>query len=568
MADEVSSLSVALGRVTDSVVEAALGYREDMPAAAAVSPFEATQLPADRRDLISQAAYEFIVRWETGGQAYFERVIGGRPVWPGYASGITIGCGYDLGFHTRAQFEADWGALIGRAEFQRLAATLGFSTVEPDRAAKVQKAKALVTSLSDITIPWAVAIRQFDTGKLPALIAQLYRALDNLDRLHPHCRGALLSLAFNRGPAFSARGDRYAEMREIGAAMRAGSAAAFARIPASLRGMKRIWGASSSLSERRDGEARLFEAGLAEANLVAGLGRPPAGRHESAANAQEMHGDVATAQSDDPQSDELQGDEMAEAAAVDAIEAAEVARWNPVDDEQPDYRHLDTRLAGRTAEISPEDLDALIAANDFAPLSGKLVFALRGAQLVGGDRRENVGSVFIGDQRPDHRSFRCVIGVYDRTARRLWAYQASTVPNAEYVLKCHRDFRAGVPIPQLTGNILPTGCYTMTVGPHHHGTPREIPTVLRLATTATGASQVVVLRSLEDACYDRLDRFVAAVPADNIHPAQRANGFSSAGCLTLPGLFANGNHTGAWQAFRAALGIGAGSNGRQFRCCC
>src|SRR5205807_447253 len=84
-----------LGGVSDGLIEGGFGYREDNIASPA-SSLEGTQLPPDRRDVISQAAYDFIVRWETGGQSYYERVIGGRPVWPGYASGITIGCGYDL----------------------------------------------------------------------------------------------------------------------------------------------------------------------------------------------------------------------------------------------------------------------------------------------------------------------------------------------------------------------------------------------------------------------------------------------------------------------------------------
>ena len=50
-------------------------------------------------------------------------------------------------------------------------------------------------------------------------------------------------------------------------------------------------------------------------------------------------------------------------------------------------------------------------------------------------------SITITDQRPDHRDFRCIIGVYDPAARRFWAYQASTVPNAAYVFKCFSDLQ-------------------------------------------------------------------------------------------------------------------------------
>jgi hypothetical protein len=46
------------------------------------------------------------------------------------------------------------------------------------------------------------AIEQFHTVKLPDLIRGMYRALNNLDLIHPHCR-ALPSLTFNRRPPFS-----------------------------------------------------------------------------------------------------------------------------------------------------------------------------------------------------------------------------------------------------------------------------------------------------------------------------------------------------------------------------
>jgi hypothetical protein len=64
--------------------------------------------------------------------------------------------------------------------------------------------------------------------------------------------------------------------------------------------------------------------------------------------------------------------------------------------------------------------------------------------------------------------------------------------------------------------------------------------------------------------YDRFDVFVTTTPADNVHPGQMAHGFSSAGCLTLPGFYSNGQHSGIWSDFRAALGIGPDSNGKQF----
>jgi hypothetical protein len=556
-----------LENVTDQMVADAAGYREELPETSVGEGTAEATAPPKWSDAISRTAYEFIVRWETGGKAYYEQVIKGRPIWPGCASGITIGCGFDLGYHTLGDFRTQWSSRITASDFERLAQTIGFKTVDPNRSAKVARAQALVRSLSDITVLWLVGIEQFDNAKMPDLVGQLYGALDNLDKLNPHCRGALLSLVFNGGTSFNKPGDRYAEMRAIKAAMTTGTTASFKTIPSQLRSMKRIWGERSSLAERREGEAKLFEAGLRENGLLEGLvalGETETTLEGAAGALQEQHEAVEGAVIDDADENEI-----AEILEEDALEAPpglglSAVRWNPKDDEQPDYRHLDRRAIGTTAEITPDDFDMLIGANSFAPLQGKIVFALRGAGLVGGAKRENVPSITIIDQRPDHRTFRCIIGIYDPALRKLWAYQASSVPNAAYVLKCYRDFQAHVSIDRLTGNILPTGCYIMTVGKHHPGTSREIPGVLRLSTTSSGASQVVVLRSVDDVTYDRFDRFPIATPADNVHPGQMSQGFSSAGCLTLPGLYSSRRHSGSWKDFRDALGVTDTSDGKQF----
>lgn len=250
--------------VTDADVAQALGYREAPPAGARRSGAVPEEPVPRWRDVLSQDAYEFIVRWETGGRAYYEKVIGGRPVWPGYSSGITVGCGFDLGYHTRADFLQQWSANLPKAALERLVQAVGFRTTDPGRSDKVVRAKELVQRLADIEIGWNVAITQFDEHKLPRLVGQLERALPNLDRLHPHGYGALLSLVFNRGAPFRSPDPRYAEMVEIHRLMAKGTVDAFAGVSAQLRSMKRIWGAESSLAKRREGEAQLFELGLRE----------------------------------------------------------------------------------------------------------------------------------------------------------------------------------------------------------------------------------------------------------------------------------------------------------------
>ena len=253
--------------VTGEDIVATLGYREEE--AGEPTPALLLERPAPPwRDVVSVAAYEFILQWETGGKAYFEGVIKGRPVWPGYSSGITIGCGYDLGYHAQDEFAADWSERLPAAAMDLLSGVIGFRTVDPGREEKVARARELVDSLADIVIAWDTAVSQFDESKMPALVAAIERALPNLDRLHPHCYGALLSLVFNRGAPFRNPSPRFTEMVAIARLMEQGDAAAFAEIPAQLRSMERIWGSNSGLAKRRRGEAQLFELGLREMGLV------------------------------------------------------------------------------------------------------------------------------------------------------------------------------------------------------------------------------------------------------------------------------------------------------------
>ena len=96
--------------------------------------------------------------------------------------------------------------------------------------------------------------------RLPKFVGMTTSALVNFDleQLHPHSTGALVSLVFNRGADFKSSSDKRSEMRNIREDM---SKPTFKDIPGEFRGMKRHW-TSSGLKERRDEEATLFEQGL------------------------------------------------------------------------------------------------------------------------------------------------------------------------------------------------------------------------------------------------------------------------------------------------------------------
>lgn len=201
---------------------------------------------------ISQDAIDLIVREEVSSEAVYRKRYT-RPEWPGVQSGVTIGIGYDVGYQTPARVRADWQ---GRIPDSMIVALQGACGITGERARNL--AYALRKS---VNVPWEAAVSNFEEVVLPRWIATVASKLPNCDKLNSDCLGALVSLAYNRGPSFGNTGDRYREMRAIRALMAAGN---FAGIPAQFRSMKRLWPSVPGLQGRREREAKLFERGLSK----------------------------------------------------------------------------------------------------------------------------------------------------------------------------------------------------------------------------------------------------------------------------------------------------------------
>jgi len=175
-----------------------------------------------------------------------------QPTWPGGASGVTVGIGYDLGYASPVQIEQDWIALplpiITR--LQSYAGKCGAS------------AQQLIAHIDDINVPLDVAKSVFESRDIPRVSALTASTFFNTDKISADCFGALVSLIFNRGASMTDTipGNRL-EMRQIRDAMQSGN---FAEIPRLIRAMKRLWVGRGldGLLARRDAEADLFQAGL------------------------------------------------------------------------------------------------------------------------------------------------------------------------------------------------------------------------------------------------------------------------------------------------------------------
>lgn len=206
----------------------------------------------------------FIIAEEVTDEVVYRHTLS-APTWPGGASGVTIGIGYDVGTVAEAQFRADWEAPLPPAWTTRLAACCG---IQGD------KARPLVQGLRDISIDYSAAILVFRGRSIPQVAAQLCRAIPGAALLPQPARASLVSLVYNRGCSFHVQDDRHREMRAIAAAIADGHLDA---VPRQIRAMKRLWVQNPEAPEaewhplpnmagllgRRDREAAMFAAAIA-----------------------------------------------------------------------------------------------------------------------------------------------------------------------------------------------------------------------------------------------------------------------------------------------------------------
>lgn len=205
-----------------------------------ISPISTTPL--------SERSYNLILKYEVGGgSAYYNKALK-NPCYPGGASGVTVGIGYDLGYNTKAQYTNDWKALLSEKDFSRLEACLG---------AKGEYAKQLVRNVKDIEVDWDAASVVFKKETLPRFIKETLKAFPGADDLHPDAFGALVSIVFNRGA--SVTGDSRREMAAIRSLI---SSKNYKKIAQEIRNMKRLWVGKGldGLLKRRDEEASIVDS--------------------------------------------------------------------------------------------------------------------------------------------------------------------------------------------------------------------------------------------------------------------------------------------------------------------
>lgn len=201
---------------------------------------------------ISQEADDLIIASEVGSRSQYDKKFR-RPEWPGGLSGVTVGIGYDLGFADPGKIKRDWGALLRAPMVDAMMSCAGKTGDEARRYTAAVR--------NEIDVPWDAAIKVYETVDIPQWIERVCRAIPSADRLHPHCLGALTSLAYNRGASFNKAGERYREMRNIRSHIMSG---ALEQVDDEIRAMSRLWPGPNErgLPIRRGREADLWNKGL------------------------------------------------------------------------------------------------------------------------------------------------------------------------------------------------------------------------------------------------------------------------------------------------------------------
>ena len=199
---------------------------------------------------IADEAIEFIEDKEISDKRYYDQHYQHFD-WPGGSSGATVGIGYDCGYCTPAEIEADWAGIVPDHTIAVLKEASGL---------KGHAAKDWVrNNCGRVSISYAEARQEFTQREIQKWTERVRDALPNTDKLSPMSFGALVSLAYNRGCSFHLDGDRYTEMRNIHSCM---CDERFEDIPDEIEAMVRLWPNSRGLRERRMQEAALFRSGL------------------------------------------------------------------------------------------------------------------------------------------------------------------------------------------------------------------------------------------------------------------------------------------------------------------
>lgn len=194
---------------------------------------------------IPECISDYIINVETGGYSNYNC----HPEWPGGASGLTIGVGYDIGHRSKSDVRADLAPYLSEKNLNCLLKFVG----------KVGQSAKAAMKRDDcwkcICLSWTDATIIYKQATLPKYIEDARRVFPYLDYELPEIRGVVVSIVLNRGQSMS--GSSRKEMRQLRDAIKNGDRK---KIPSIIRNMKnRVKKGDKGLLERREREAEMVE---------------------------------------------------------------------------------------------------------------------------------------------------------------------------------------------------------------------------------------------------------------------------------------------------------------------
>lgn len=213
----------------------------DKPAIVLPSPPPMTAV--GKQLLLSSGGRELVLEFETGGKSGYDP----HPEWPGGASGVTVGIGYDCGYYSPKVILSDWAALKLN-DRTRLGDASGLTG---------QRARVRKNEVHDIFVQWAIATDVFDRVDVAREYSSAKRAITGFEDLRPNAQAAWISLGFNRGWQMS--GPNRLEMR---AARDLVPKRDYEGMATQFRKMIRVWRGTQiekGMTRRRIAEAKLLE---------------------------------------------------------------------------------------------------------------------------------------------------------------------------------------------------------------------------------------------------------------------------------------------------------------------
>lgn len=216
---------------------------------------------------VSENALKLILDFEVGGGETYYNKKAKFPIWPGGASGITIGIGVDLGHIKKVDFDAQISPYYEDTQIDRLVACIGI-TGKPGSSESETKMKALANTVSDCELSFEHAMEIHENFTIPLYYERTRKTFKGFDSLPADVQGAIVSLVFNRGTKLD--GPKRTHMAKIATLVdqfsKSKDSALLKEIADTFVDMAEIWRGEKSYEGLK--RRRIAEAGLVQGSII------------------------------------------------------------------------------------------------------------------------------------------------------------------------------------------------------------------------------------------------------------------------------------------------------------